>query len=712
MRSMQRQNDAEKASQGVPTDAGMRAIRNITGARGFTLFEVAISLAIMGFAVVSVLMVFPLGLKEQQQARARLLSAAKTMELIEYFAGKSNSERMAEFETPEPWETRPFSYTNTRWDLETRLARFDSGIRPLPLDIAKRLDSDGDEIQRLLAEGAHLYYADAAMIPGVDIRIKNPSPPVEANKIIFAVSGYAQNNAVPVLPWKAWPYRAAYPSPPLGATFGGSRFVPQVDVVVPILKNGGNGTTYTAQAMMLEGWLGNGAEPALPSARDPLMAEVFRKAQDYTETVNPLTNPTSFTPTFNPPDGNAMTLMTKRTALAEACLAFAQDAFTRAGIAADYQTYVIAPGVTDFRTLGDQWRTGFIQRCVAAEATTGATPNTARELLRTRLGLEVQAWRFLALAGGTYYIRRETEPEPDLSMLMMGTIPLSVDRLRHYHDRCTEAAMRYAASFPYDWTAPRPHARVLMTDYPLIEFDLFTAPRSGLLSTGTNAVPAAMWRPVSAQRITGVGLPGVFPGVLQGGIWDNTASPFAGIDQRDGSHRLWGDASHFTLTRPFHPRERCRELVFWTVDWQSYEDAETAPAAPLDASRTLCHGVHQGNRTNYDGRLGGGVSTEDALHLRNPERMVSFIEDVSALPDGTDVSDKILGYRRPTDGQFPYLGRDQGGGARTVLLGIYGADRNHNYILDRGPVPKSVRMRATQVARFTYYDPRLPTTLR
>lgn len=673
---------------------------------GFTLFEVAISLAIMGFAVVSVLMVFPLGLKEQQQARARLLAAAKTMELIEYFAGKSNSERMAEFESTEPWETRPFAYTNTRWDLETRLARFDSGIRPLPLDIAKRLDSDGDEIQNLLAEGAYLYYADAAMIPGVDIRLRNPSPAVESNKIIFAVSGYAQNNAVPVLPWKAWPYRAAYPSPPLSATFRSSRFMPQVDVMVPVIKNRDDGTTYSTQAVMLEGWMGVGADPALPSAREQLMAEVFRKAQDYTETVNPMTNPTSFTPSFTPPDGNAMSLMTKRTALAEACLAFAQDAFTRAGIGADYQTYVVAPGITDFRALGSQWHTEFVQRCVAAEAITGASANATREARRTNIGLEVQAWRFLALASATYYLRRESEPEPDLSMLMMGTIPLSTDRLRYYNDRCTEAAMRYAASFPYDWTAPRPHARAIMTDYPLIEFDLFTPPRSGAIS-GAGGSMAAMWRPVSAQRITGVGLPGVFPGVLEAGTWTSSVSPFAGTDGRDGTHRLWGDASHFTLTRKFHPRDRCRELVFWTVDWQSYEDAETAPAAPLDASRTLCDGVHQGNRNDYDGRLGGGVSTEDALHLRNPERMVSFTRDVSALPSGSDVTSALM-----TQGGAN-LDSDQGGtGSRTVLLGIYGADRNRNYLLDRGPVPKSVRMRATQVSRFTYYDPRLPITLR
>ncbi len=668
------------------------------GASGFTLFEVALSLAIMGFAVISVLMIFPLGLREQQQARTRLLAAAKTMELIENFAGKSNSERMAEFETPEPWDTRPFCYTNTRWDLETRLARFDSGIRPVPLEIARRLDSDGDEIQNLLAQGAYLYYADAALIPGVDMRLKNPSPPVESNKMVFAVSGYAQNNAIPVLPWKAWPYRAAYPSPPLAATFGGSRFIQQNDMAVAVAST--KGATY--KIMPLEGWYQTGAIPASPAERDPLFIDIFKKAQDYTETANPAISPNS------PPV--VMNLTGKRTALAEACLAYAQDAFTRANIAGDYQTYVIAStttGANNFRALGEQSNTSFNNRCRAAELTpmANSAPDTAKEQARTNLGLEVQAWRFLAMAGATYYVRQESEPEPNLTMEMMGTIPVSVDRLRYYHDRCTYAAMRYAASFPYDWTAPRPHARAIMMDYPLFECDLFTPPRSGTFA-GANSIAAAMWKPVSSQRITGIGLPGVFPGTVQSSTWNPAVSPFAGVDARDGSHPLWGDASHATLTRPFHPRERCRELVFWSVDWQSYVDAETAPAAPLDASRTVCQGVNGGNIGNYEGRLGGGVSTEDALHLRNPERMASFTQDVSTFATGSDITTSLM-----TLGGAG-LGNDQGGGARTVQLGIYGADRNHNYQLDRGPVPQSVRMRAAQVARFNFYDPRLPITLR
>ena len=122
-----------------------------TTSGGFTLFEVGLSLVIVTFSVVTVLMFIPTGIRAQQKARFQLLASAKALELIEQFSGKSGGERIADFETPEPWEARPFCYSSTRWDLECRVSRWDSGVIPMPTEIAMRLDSDGDEIQRLLA---------------------------------------------------------------------------------------------------------------------------------------------------------------------------------------------------------------------------------------------------------------------------------------------------------------------------------------------------------------------------------------------------------------------------------------------------------------------------------------------------------------------------------------------------------------------------------
>ena len=60
------------------TGRGMRV-------HGFTLFEVAISLVILAFGVVSIMALFPAGLKAQQLARFQLYAAAKAEEMIEQF---------------------------------------------------------------------------------------------------------------------------------------------------------------------------------------------------------------------------------------------------------------------------------------------------------------------------------------------------------------------------------------------------------------------------------------------------------------------------------------------------------------------------------------------------------------------------------------------------------------------------------------------------
>ncbi len=283
-------------------------------------------------------------------------------------------------------------------------------------------------------------------------------------------------------------------------------------------------------------------------------------------------------------------------------------------------------------------------------------------------------------------------------------MPLSVDRLRYYHDRCKAMAMLYSSSFVYDWGAPRPITRCIMTDYPLIEYDLFSAPRSGTI-IGTNpAVPAAMWKPMSSQTVTSIGMPAAYPGTLSGGTFDNSRSPFVPMDDRSAGQPLWGDPSHFSLTKPFSPAERCRQLVFWSVDWQSYEDAETSPGAPIDASKCPLAGLDAGNINGaYANRLCIGLPYQDALFLRNPERMLTFTQDISMLPTGTQVANKMINGGNNDTGSPAAL---------NILNGIYGADRNHNYTLDRGPQSRAVRLYANLIARFNFYDPRIPITLR
>lgn len=64
-----------------------------------------------------------------------------------------------------------------------------------------------------------------------------------------------------------------------------------------------------------------------------------------------------------------------------------------------------------------------------------------------------------------------------------------------------------------------------------------------------------------------------------------------GIPYNDGTiddddlHHTSRNPNHFTADRPFEAHHRTRQLVYWLVDWNQYEDVETAPAAPTDLSR-------------------------------------------------------------------------------------------------------------------------------
>ena len=219
------------------------------------------------------------------------------------------------------------------------------------------------------------------------------------------------------------------------------------------------------------------------------------------------------------------------------------------------------------------------------------------------------------------------------------------------------------------------------------------------------SVKAAMWRPISAQRVTGIGLPATFPGAFINGAFNKNSSPFTPEDGRNSSHPLWGNPANFSLTKPFSPAERCRQLVFWSVDWQAYEDAELSPSAPLDASRCMLRGVDTSNQGNYDSRLNYNPTAVDALHFRNPERELIFRNQVSHLGTGSPISEFLLqDFNDAPDGGSP--------ASRQVLNGRFGADRNNNYKLDRGPLPRSARQRATLVGRFNFYDPRLPIVSR
>ncbi len=100
---------------------------------------------------------------------------------------------------------------------------------------------------------------------------------------------------------------------------------------------------------------------------------------------------------------------------------------------------------------------------------------------------------------------------------------------------------------------------------------------------------------------------------------------------------------------------------------------------------------------------------------RNPEKVIAFTRDVSALPTGADVS-AIVNGSQANNNSAPGPPGNSDHGTSTAQLscfcGVYGADRNNNKVLDRGPVPKSVRLRAIPIGRFNYYDGRVLAPMR
>src|SRR3954468_7262764 len=162
-----------------------------------TLFEVAIALLIAAVAVTAAMLAAPGGLKARQLARFRLLAAMKAEEIAELAADAPNDNTGLDSEAFQPWDV-PIAHRVFAPDLESRVASPPYGIMPLPVAIARRLDSDGDEIQRLLDQGDNHTDAQSTPIGQMRedlVRATQDPPPSDSQRLVFAVVGEAQQNA-------------------------------------------------------------------------------------------------------------------------------------------------------------------------------------------------------------------------------------------------------------------------------------------------------------------------------------------------------------------------------------------------------------------------------------------------------------------------------------------------------------------------------------
>jgi hypothetical protein len=258
--------------------------------------------------------------------------------------------------------------------------------------------------------------------------------------------------------------------------------------------------------------------------------------------------------------------------------------------------------------------------------------------------------------------------------------------------------------------------RAISMDNPLIEFDLLQ-PTANQLSgqVFSNGAAAKAWRPIAAQPVRNLGRSATFPGWNLGPGNTNTLVSENPNDAATGAifksfpnNPLWGDGENdFTLNVKFNPADRCRQLVFWTVDWQSYEDCETAPSAPVDAGKYMIGAPYKGQGYSFQLTNPSFMSWQQFGYM-NPEKAISWPMDVTNISTNSPLTPIGLG----SAGNGTPDTMVQGPGGAALFNGLYGADRNFNGRLDRGPLAKSVRLRAVLLARFNYYDLRVPAPIR
>ncbi|MBA3685789.1 MAG: hypothetical protein H0W72_11205 [Planctomycetes bacterium] len=663
---------------------------------GFTLFEVAASLALIAVAVTSVLMLFPVGLKTQLHSRYQLYAAVKAEEMAEAFLQGDTFSAYTDTETPAPWDA-PIGYRSQAPDLECKLSSTRYGVWPVPDAIARRIDSDGDVIKRLLDDGAQLSYSqplsttgEATWVWGANNWASGGNAiamPNESQKLVFAVVGSPQHNALPTLPAKRWPYYSAYPSPPLHINRRGGMHMPAWGKMVPNWPRGNQWPLFAWEA----------SAPGTPQpGTDPDIAVVM---DAY---LRPGTASQSYTGVLSTYTGMSPSL----TALTEAgALTYLQAALwycERKGLTPAFYDPAVLDGTLDFDASPEEWKQVQGMRFLAHAAA-----------CMTR-------WKTLAQLGGQpstgpgYAVPSAT---PFGASTPSPAYTLTHDKITYLHERCLRLACAFASRYPYDWSVPRPINRAQMMDFPLIEYDLFSPPRTGL-QFNQGADTAAQWRPLPASPISNPGVGMMFPDQAMNPI------PDAGVRiSNPAQYRaIWaprdlpgpGPSDHVTLTAPFEPAERTRMIVFWAVDWMSYEDVETAPSAAIDASKF----PFLAPLTRWQGATEIPLEKRERMKRQftafqmdppfcNPERWNIWMNDMRLAGTG------IAGETRAMTALTNSIGDlDWDTAACKRFSGVYGADRNLNRVLDRGPTPRSARMRAIEVARFLYYDPRVPVMLR
>lgn len=316
-----------------------------------------------------------------------------------------------------------------------------------------------------------------------------------------------------------------------------------------------------------------------------------------------------------------------------------------------------------------------------------------------------------------------------------------IEFARMAHENCMRWITVYSSENPNDLCCPRPANRQSFMDRPLWAFDLFpgNAANRGTVPFNYYNYREEYYRLYSDR-------PTIFSPIYSGkqsyGYYD---PPNHGTPQPpswDGFHRLinpkwvsaynthnqpgaqgsyhrtsdsaqnsgkpWllnpaDDPGGFHFNKAFDASERCRELVFWSADWLNYEDAESAPSAPFDATWMYQYD----NGTNFG--TGGNAYGSGILMYNMPEWPFIWMTPERISNRGARGDNTTAGLDLKF---FDVLAAKNAGESWLYGFGQHGADRNGNGRYDRGTIPASRRLRAETLSRYMIYDPVGPCGVR
>ncbi len=669
------------------------------GRSGLTLFEVAITLAIVVTAFVTVIAAIPAGMRQQEQARFKMYASAKMLELMTVFNTMPPRDNSMPFQQKDPWDVS-LAYRPEVHDLE-QLGVGSLGLAPLPQSIAQRLDSTNDEIQRILADGGKIYYATARPASGYSDSATVPMPPGEASRMLVAFVGFPQANQIPTNPVRTWPVYATYPSPPQ-RPFGST----ESD----------------------EGQSANRKfNPYLYENNDPDLLAVMSTRNMTPASTAPLPRQNLSLSSVLGNSGDAGWGWYSNTLYYFNELT--QDRALR---------YVaLALWYADRKNLDPTFKSGAVLASDAdvVSLLNSNLANLGPQISAARIlghsGMVLTRWYSLSQLTTGVVIPQLTFPAGTFAGQTTPLRTITWTMIQNWHENSLALAMAYAARYPYDWSAPRPINRAIMTDVPLMQWDLFGPTYSGNIQWSGNVaagtIAAKQWKVLVPQMPLSPDCP------------NQSSANIAAM--------MTADPSRFNLTTQFSPTERCRQVVFWIADWQSYEDFESAPSHPVDASRYPLGLGDPNMGQSWDSNRASRMFFDQVVHnegritavrpgYRNPEKEWLWVNTPPTVQRGQSTwaesyvfGDDIQQRYRVRDSNFLDYYPDRGitglgtgdaskdpptgyGDRRAVFSGLFGADRNQNRMFDRGNRPASVRLRATTVARFTVYDPRLPMVLR